>query len=130
MSKKKALNFTFPIRVYPYDIMISLNESWDDFSKNVTNKFGPELLDDFNKTEHPVSQHGLTYVYTSDSCLCCILKIHYFSKTAEDYGVLAHEIFHSAEFILRKCGLELNAGSHEAYAYLVGFITKEICKEL
>jgi len=129
MKKAKSFNFIIPLVVYPFDCMVSLNENWDKFGVSVTKKWGAEILDDFTKSSHATSE-GLSYVYTSDSMLCCMIKIHNFKKDAQGYSDLQHEIFHATEFILRKCGMELNSNSHEAYAYLCGYLTKEIYKKI
>lgn len=46
----------------------------------------------------------------------------------EDCGlnVVAHEAFHITSRALRSCGLELNHGSEEAFAYLLSWIVHEV----
>src|SRR5882757_4687602 len=109
--------------------MVSINQNYDQFAKNVVNKWSNKILDNFNKEER-VNQQGLTYLFTSEYMLCCILKINDFKKDARGISVLSHECFHAAEFILRQCGFHLNDNSHEAYAYLLGYFVKEIYKRL
>ncbi len=128
-KKKKQLNFIIPLVIYPFDVMISINESWDDFAKSVTNKWGADILENFKKYDHPNGE-GLSYVYTSESKLCCMLKVHFFENNPNGHGILAHEIFHACEFVLRQCGVKLNSNSHEAYAYLIGYLTTEIYKKI
>lgn len=126
--KVKKLNFIIPLAIYPFDIMFSFNQNYDEFGKSVINKWPPTILEDFKKYEHPNGK-GLTYIYVSETHLCCMVKIDYFNIN-KDHGILAHEIFHACEFILRKCGFELNSNSHEAYAYLIGYVTQEVYKKL
>lgn len=51
-------------------------------------------------------------------------------KSVTDYGTLAHEIFHAVTFILTRIGMSLTNESDEAYAYLIGYLTKEIYKHI
>lgn len=129
MKSVGKINFVIPLIIYPFDVMVSFNQSWDEFGKSVTKKWGAEILDDFKKYDHPLGS-GISYVYTSESKLCSILKVHSFKNNYFCKGVLAHEIFHSCEFVLRQCGFELNSNSHEAYAYLIGYLTQEIYKKV
>lgn len=125
----KAKNFIVPLVIYPFDVMVSLNENYDQFADAVTKRWGSEILEDFKKYERP-TQAGLSYVYTSEMCLCCIVKMMHFKKDGNGIGTLCHEIFHTTEFVLRKCNLSLNESSHEAYAYLHGYLMQEIYKKL
>lgn len=47
-----------------------------------------------------------------------------------DVGVVAHECFHATYDILKGRGIEINDSTEEAYAYLLGFLTKQVNKEL
>lgn len=44
----------------------------------------------------------------------------------EDYGTLAHEVFHCVDFLMTDIGVPLTKESNEAYAYLIGYITKKV----
>lgn len=125
----KSKNFIVPLVVYPFDVMVSINETYDQFGKAVVKKWDPSILDDFTKhTTH--NQGALTYVFTSESHLCVMMKLNNFKKDGDGFGTLAHEIFHAVEFVLRRVGLTLNSSSFEAYAYLIGYLTKEIYSKL
>jgi len=125
----KPINFIVPLVIYPYDVMISINENYDQFGKAVIKKWDSTILDDFKKKERP-NGVGLTYSFTSESHLCCMIKVDNFKCDAEGLSTLVHEIFHAVEFVLRKCGFELNNNSHEGYAYLIGYLTKQIFLKL
>lgn len=129
MKELKRINFIIPLIIYPFDVMISFNENYDQFANAVVKKWGSEILDDFNKCPKANSV-GLTYVFTSEKCLCCILKINGLKKDANGIGTIAHEVFHAADFVLEKCGLQLNRNSYEAFAYFVGYLMQEIYKKI
>lgn len=125
----KPQNFIIPMVIYPFDLMVSLNENYDQFAKAVLKKWSKTILDDFLKVDS-CNRLGLTYIYTSDKHLCSMIKIENFKKDAAGIGTLTHEVFHATEFVLRKCGFVLNENSHEAYAYLNGYLMQEIYKRI
>jgi hypothetical protein len=59
-----------------------------------------------------------------------IIRLPYVPKSPDDLGILAHEIFHATEFIMKKIGVNLTLKTDEIYAYTIQYLTKEVCKEL
>jgi len=59
-----------------------------------------------------------------------IIRTHLLPIDPASHGTLAHEIFHAIDFVLRDVGMVLSEQSYEAYAYLIGYLTKEIYKKL
>lgn len=55
-----------------------------------------------------------------------ILYMPNFPKDIKGLSILAHEIFHIANFTLEKAGINLTSDSDEAYSYLIEFLTKKI----
>ena len=51
-------------------------------------------------------------------------------KDAKDMGVLAHELFHAAYFVLQKAGIECTDSADEAYAYLLQFLVERAVSSL
>lgn len=45
---------------------------------------------------------------------------------AASFGFLSHEIFHASTAIMDAVGVELSESSEEAYAYLVGYLTRKV----
>lgn len=130
MNKKKSINFILPLVVYPFDIMISIGESDESLKKNI-DKFA--WSDESRSQMHEVLQlrntvSGRTLM---TSCNRTILRMSNYPVTNEDYGQIAHEVFHSATFVLDRIGLKLIVGeSDEAYSYLIQYITTEIYKRI
>lgn len=50
--------------------------------------------------------------------------------TAEDKGVIAHEIFHTALNIMYWTGMELNSETEEAFAYEVQYLTNSFYNQV
>lgn len=55
-----------------------------------------------------------------------ILYMPNLPKDIKGLSILAHEVFHIANFTLEKAGINLTSDSDEAYSYLIEFLTKKI----
>ena len=101
--------------------MVSFGQS-DDELKKALSKYKIEWDDNFK-----MEGQG-RFVMTPDNG--SLLRLWNYPESCEEYGTLAHEIFHAVDFILRRVGITLSDDSHEAYAYLIGYLTKEIYKRI
>ena len=61
---------------------------------------------------------------------CILIRTSSVPSNAEAYSVLQHEIFHSVQFFMETLKIPLTEHTCEPYAYLIGYITKEIYKHL
>ena len=43
-----------------------------------------------------------------------------------EFGFVSHEIFHAAHAIMKNVGVNLSDDSEEAYAYLIGYLTRKV----
>ena len=50
-------------------------------------------------------------------------------QSTNDMQFLSHEIFHAAHALMTGIGITLSEDSEEAYAYLIGYITKRVLEE-
>lgn len=120
-SKKNWLNVTIPLIIYPFDVIVSLGEDDAQMKRRLREKG----IKWDRKLKYTTAGK---FVLMSDNK--AIIRLYRIPSTPEDYGTLAHEIFHSVECILSEIGMSLSEYSHEAYAYLIGYITQEVYKHL
>jgi len=119
------MNFIVPLVVYPFDVMVSFGESDKDIKMN---------LNYFNIGDSDLWM----YETDNDAGRCCsfkgnktLIRLRKSPKTDEDYSFLQHEIFHAVTMIMHKIGIRLSIGkSDEAYAYLIGYLTKKIYEKI
>lgn len=112
------MNFIVPLVVYPFDIMFSFGETDEQLKKSLK-KYNCEWSD---KMEY--GGMGIFYINDKNQSL---IRVYNIPKICEDYGTLQHEIFHAVTYILDRVGMKLKLRtSDEAYAYLIGYITKEV----
>lgn len=120
-------NFIIPLHVYPFDIMVSIGESDKELLPKLK-RYGvsKESLDsDVWQLSDTCKGRGTLFV-----CNRSLIRIAEPPKSPHGKGLLAHELFHVVDFILRRIGIELGDDSFEAYAYLIGYLTEQIYKRI
>lgn len=120
--KKKTLNFIVPLVIYPFSIMVSLGQS--DYQLRISlTKSNLEWEERMKLTGE-----GKCILLASNNV---VVRTSDFPKSPEQMGSLQHEIFHAVAFVMWRIGMELEIDkSEEAYAYLIGYLTKEIYTKL
>lgn len=130
MKRNKRIVFVILHNIYPYDVLVSLGQTDEQFRQTIINYQGKSVLkkiEEENKESLKIDGQGKAY--TGEECIPFIrLKNYPFSL--RDHGTLAHEIFHIAYFILNKSGMPLTEDSEEAYAYLIDYLTKIIYSKI
>lgn len=126
-TSKGGSYFIVSLEVYPFDVMVSFNETDKVLLKR--------LIDYGNSEEDCVDLMNLPDTTLARfSMLPSNQTIIRLKKQGNKYaliGVISHEIFHAATFILAKIGMTMEIGSSdEAYAYLVQYLTESVCREL
>lgn len=113
-----------PIEIYSRDVMVHFG---------CRKKLRRELAKHFSKDETGNIVGHFTDVSLGKTVILSGGQIILFMpqppKSATDYAVLQHEIFHVAFFVLEKAGIVLNDTCDEAYSYLIQFLTKRILQE-
>jgi len=114
--------FVIPLVIYPFDIMISINEKDEVLIKRLieynNTKEECELLLDFTGT-------GRTVILPSNQT---VIRLRISKKL---HGIISHEVFHAVSFIMERIGMKLEIElSDEAYAYLIGYVTDKIYEKL
>lgn len=122
--KKKSHNFIIPFVIYPFDLMCSFGENNIQVEKALR---AYNTLDDADieaalfKEE---STQGRAVQFSSNQMF---LRLRYVPIDPVGFGCLQHEIFHVVNFLMDEIGMKYETGkSDEAYAYLIGYLTKEI----
>jgi hypothetical protein len=128
----KSLNKIIPLVIYPFEIMISFNETDKQITKalrkfNITPKnTSMDALLDMDKFK---TKKGRMVMFIGNET---VIRLNFLPKLNDPIGLslLQHEIFHAVGFILSDIDIPLNADTHEAYAYLIQYLTEVIYKSL
>lgn len=120
------MNFLIDCLIYPSDIVVFVDSSKKEIKKTMRkhrydDKEISQVLSKLKKSVNArceMMEDGLVFIF---------LK----SNVKDFYSKVCHESFHTTTFILDRVGVKLRMGSSdEAYAYLLGFITAEIFKNI
>ena len=119
---KKARFLKIRGETFPYDVMVCLGTSREDilayFKKHFINGLSAKDLEELQMTGH-----GRTLRLENNAF---ILWTKSFPRTPAEFGYLAHEIFHTADLILRFAGVSLSDDSDEVWAYQIDWLTHRI----
>jgi len=82
---------------FPYDVIVCLGVTREEILSYVHKRFINALTED-DKEKLIMNGHGRTVLLANNAC---ILWTKDFPHTSQEFGWLAHEIFHTADLILR-----------------------------
>lgn len=120
-----------PLVLYPFDVLISINQTNNQFMKVLQYHCSPEILSEI--TEDPqilnFTETCRGRVLHAAKSHVTILRMPHNIITPEQHGHLAHEIFHAIEFIFRTIDIKLHPKSSEAFTYAIQYLTTEIYKQ-
>jgi hypothetical protein len=126
-TPKRPSCIQIDLQIYPYYVLVFFGED-DEEVKNVLK----EKLVNFESVDPDTytldNRSGTASFYRSSSYL--FIRCKEYPDRPFYQGTLAHEIFHVVTFLANEIGLSLNDGSDEAYAYLIGYITREVYDQL
>lgn len=105
--------------IYDFDVCISTYTNKYVLKKKLIDLLPPEShneIDEFLNGEF----NGRARIFRTGQTVIQINKL--------SPDVVAHEIFHATSFIFEHIGMPHDSNSEEAYAYFIGFITREFYK--
>jgi hypothetical protein len=128
----KKLNKIIPMGLYPFDLMLSFNESDKEVKKalkkfDITPKNTTETtIFDMDKSKNKI---GRMVMFIGKQT---IIRLNFYPHVNNSFemGLLQHEIFHTVGFMMSEISTPLVNETHEAYAYLIGYLTEKIYSEL
>lgn len=119
----KVKNFIIGYTVYPFDVMVSVGETDEQLFKKLKSKGIDKNLEDCSLE----GKRGRCVMFEGGQTL---IRLKGLPKNCEDYGTIAHEIFHAVAFLFNRIGIKLSMESDEAFAYAIEFLTKKIYEKI
>ena len=120
-------NFVLKMDLYGFDVMVSVDES-DKVLVEKLMSHGNTSEDCHELLNMPTTTRGRCVMLITNHT---VIRLKILPDKYELMGVVAHEVFHATTFIMDKIGMKLKINvSDEAYAYMIGFLTKSIYKKL
>lgn len=121
MNKKGGI-CTIKGETFPYDVLVCLGVTKEDILK-YCDKHYVDALTPEERNDLVCDAHGKTYKLQNRAF---ILWLKEYPKGSKGAGWLAHEIFHTADLMLRGAGLTLSNDSDETFAYQIDWLTRHI----
>lgn len=124
----KSINKVITIGLYPYDLMLSFNET-DEEVKKALKKF---KITPKNTTETTVFDMDKIKTKTGRMVMFIgkqtIIRLNFIPRLDDPFemGLLQHEIFHATGFFMSEISTPLVDDTHEVYAYLIQYLTDSI----
>jgi hypothetical protein len=117
----KSLNFIIDLHIYQFDVMVSIGETDDELDKKLK-KYG---IEDEDKLLCMFESRGVgrTVSFKGGQTL---IRCKNYPRTSEDFGTLAHEIFHAVHYIMERINFQVTLDNSEPFAHLIGYLTREI----
>ena len=108
-----------PLVIYPFDVYISINQTDNELKKSMG---GQDMTDSEGLFNLPETTAARCVMLPSN---LTVIRFKIGDEIRHDH--IAHEIFHAVTFIMERVGMEfIVMKSDEAYAYLIGYITKKV----
>lgn len=120
----KSKNIIVPLVVYPFDVMVSVNQTPSQFKKSL-DKY--EVRYDEREIDDGVPRVGRCIQFENNSIA---IILYDFDLTPRHYGYLQHEIFHAVHFVMDTIGTPLTMDTAESFTYLIAYLTQEIYRQL
>ena len=124
--KSKSAFVKIKLDIYDAYVIVSINQTDQEFQRSYI-KNNPAsnivLVDQYVKDTAKISERelGKTIIYGG----CVTVRLYSDLSTSIQMGTLVHELFHATDMILDDKGLQLVAGSDEAYSYLIGYLMEK-----
>ena len=114
-----------PIDLYCRDILFIFGDKVY-LQKSIRKYHTQEQTDELMKVFDNVDEHtqGRTVLNFCNNAF--IVWQPHLPQSVFDMQFLVHEIFHATKALLENAGISLSDESEEAYAYLIGYITKKV----
>lgn len=123
----KSYSKIIPIDLYSRDILVVFGD--EKYLRKSIRKYHTQEQTEAVMSECDINVNSKGRVIYSNVHNAFILWLPQLPSNPLDFDFLSHEIFHAANAIMTNIGASLSADSEEAYAYLIGFLTKRILEE-
>lgn len=127
LFKSKGRYFEIPLTVYPFTVVVSVDQSDEKLLKE---------LDKYQKNwseedKERMKMRGMGRFFEIPTYNLFLIRLETHHDKYEMISLITHECFHAVSYLMKSINMELTLGTNdEAYAYLIGYINCEICKKL
>lgn len=128
MKKRKSQFILIDFAIYPYNLLVCLEATEEETIKFLKRKFKYILSDEEKEVIKMAKNGNGRFCRLKNGAY--VMRINNDIKTARGLATLAHETFHAVHFLMNDVGITLSDESDEAYAYLTGYIIREVTERM
>lgn len=119
----KPLNFIVPLVIYPFDVMVSVDQTDEQLMK-ILRKHGEDEQSCEKLLNQPDTCPGRAVLLASNRT---VIRLRRQRSKAKFAGIIAHEVFHAVTFIFDRIGITFDLDKcDEAYAYAIMYLAEKI----
>lgn len=118
----KPNNFILSLDLYPFDVMVSINQDLKDLKKDLKSV-------DINPKKFRLKSTSIATTYDVGGNRTLIV-FRDLANTPQDYGTISHEFFHVIENVFFIINLPHCDESSEAWAYALAYLIKKFYLKL
>ena len=107
--------------VYPFDLLVSINQTDEEFYSEVAHLSDDDLESVFLNLDETVLARSY---FTKNNI--SIVRFVNINKQDIPHGLISHEALHITSYILKRVGIDFSFETEEAYAYLLHYIVDNI----
>ena len=107
--------------VYPFDVLVSINQTDDEFYSEIGHLSNDDLESAFLNLNETVLERS--YITKNN---VSIIRFMNLDKENLSNGLISHEALHITSYILKTVGIDFSFKTEEAYAYLLQYIVDNI----
>lgn len=107
--------------VYPFDVLVSVNQTDDEFYSEVGHLSDDNLEEVFLNLDETILARSY---FTKNNI--AIVRFMDIDKDNLPNGLISHEMLHITTFILNKVNITFSFKTDEVYAYLLHYLIDEV----
>lgn len=125
--KDKSITFTIDYQIYPFELMVFVNETDDTFRKTLHDRLPEDMRHEIEGIFPCSGAHDIYKARTGIfSGGMSAMHLKFWPENTKQHGLVSHEIFHAVHFLMERLKMPLDFNNCEAYAYLIQYITEQI----
>jgi hypothetical protein len=118
-----SANFIIDYQIYPFDLMVSINETDDKFRASLHKILPEDMRHEIDKLFPDKTYRARTGHFSGGMTA---IHFNFWPQNTAQHGLVSHEIFHAVHFLMERLIMPLHVNNCEAYAYLIQYITEKI----
>lgn len=128
MEERIKISKLIPVDIYRRDVLLVVNYSHKELEEELLKYLSKGEVKRTMKECRGIQEDGAITIQSSTGGV--LVYMPQYLGDEDSIGTIAHELLHATSFILDEAGISFSTQTQEAYAYLIGYLAKEVTKGL